>query len=99
MATAKAKVTYRVLQAFNDALTGKFYLVGDKYPANTKKERLEELLGDVHKWHTGPIIEAVTVAGEDDDENSDKQVDQTEGGGDNGGNDGDNTAGQIQVKD
>ena len=47
---------YQVLQAFTDKNTGKVYQPGDRYPANSKKARITELLGDDHENHTGSII-------------------------------------------
>lgn len=50
---------YEVVQDFTDGTGGKVYRVGDKYPSNKKKERLDELLGDRHPHHKGPIIKEV----------------------------------------
>ncbi len=50
---------YKVLQAFRDKQTKKVYDVGDKYPANTKKERIDELLGEEHTTLKGAIIELI----------------------------------------
>lgn len=47
---------YQVLQAFTDKNTGKVYQPGDRYPANSKKARITELLGDDHNVLVGPII-------------------------------------------
>ena len=50
---------YLVLQDFTDKNTKKVYRAGGKYPANAKKERIEELLGDTHNMFEGAIIELV----------------------------------------
>lgn len=54
---------YTVVQAFTDRNTEKVYQVGDKYPANAKRERIEELLGDEHENHKGALIEVVEEEG------------------------------------
>lgn len=51
---------YVVKQAFTDKVSGKVYQVGDKYPANVKKERLAELLGEKHDNHKGSVIEEIS---------------------------------------
>ena len=63
---------YRVIQAFTDAVSGKVYQAGDKYPANAKKERINELLSDEHKNFDSALIE---VAEDDNIGDADKVED------------------------
>lgn len=50
---------YKVLQKFRDAVTDDIYEIGDQYPVNTPKERIDILLGSKHENFTSPLIEEV----------------------------------------
>lgn len=49
-------MTYKVLVKFKDKKTKKVYEIGDKYPANFAKARLEELLSTNNNLKQ-PVIE------------------------------------------
>jgi hypothetical protein len=53
---------YKVLQKFRDAVTNVIYEIGDLYPNDTPKERIEELLGSKHENFTSALIEEVKPA-------------------------------------
>lgn len=55
-------IKYKVLQKFRDAVTDDIYEVGDQYPTDAPKERIDVLLGSKHENFTSPLIEEVKPA-------------------------------------
>lgn len=71
-------MAYVVLQAFQDAETGKVYQPNDSYPANKKKERIAALLSEDINDHPSfltPLLKTVEDDNDDGNEKLDEDVD------------------------